>query len=113
MSIQNVFIFWASPLFYESLVRTLIHPNIKLVGATSDYTTISVDIANTKPNTIIIENVSKHHSAMVRDILDTFPWTIKIILLSFKDTKLGVYHHEQRSMMQTDDLLQLILSELR
>ena len=113
MSTQNVFVFWVSPLFYELICRALKHPNIKFVGATSDYATASDDIFEKKPNTIIIEDADKHYGEIVREYLDTFPWAIKIILLGFRNNKLVVYHHEQRSMVQTEDLLQLILSELR
>jgi len=113
MSTQNVFIFWTSPLFYESLCRTLKHPNIKLVGATTNYSTVYADIVAKRPNTILIEDAGQPHADVVRNFLDTFPWAIKIILLGFKNNKLNVYHHEQRSMLQTDDLLKLILSELK
>lgn len=113
MPTQNIFIFWHSPLFYESICRTLKHPNIKFVGATSNYDTASAEIIEKRPNTLLIEDTGKNRIEMVRDYLDIFPWAIKIILLGFKDNKLVVYHHEQRSMVQTEDLLQLILSELR
>jgi hypothetical protein len=113
MSTQNVFIFWTSPMFHEFICRTLKHPKIKFVGATSDYAAVSADLVKIKPDTILIEDMGEHHYEMVREYLDTFPWAIKIILLSFNDKKLLVYHHEERSMVQTEDLLELILSELR
>jgi hypothetical protein len=113
MPTQNVFVFWFSPLFYESICRLLTHPNINLVGATSDYTAVSADIVRMKPNTILIEDTGMHHHEMVNEYLELIPWAIKIILLSFNDKKIVVYHHEQRTIVQTDDLRQLILSELR
>ncbi len=113
MSTQKVFIFWVTPLFYESICSLLKHPEIKLVGATSDYATVPTDVVQKKPDTILIENTGQHHSEMIMEYLDTLPWAIKIILLGLTDNRLVVYHHEQRSMVQTDDLLQLILSELR
>ena len=112
MSTQNVFIFWISPLFYESIAGLLRHPNIKLVGATSDYATISSEIIKTRPNAILIENTDKDHIEMVSKYLEKIPWAVKIILLGFKDNKLNVYQHEQRSMAQTEDLVQLIIGEL-
>ncbi len=113
MSTQKVFIFWSTPLFYESISWLLKHPNIKLVGSTSDYSGAYADIARKRPNTILIEDTGKHHSEMIMEYLESLPWAIKIILLGLMDNKLIVYHHEQRSMVQTDDLLQLILSELK
>ena len=111
MSTQSVFIFWESPLFYESVSWLLRHPNIEVVGATSNYALISADIASKKPNTILIEDTGRQSNRMVWEYLDSIPWELKIILLSFNDNKLNVYHHERRTMIQTDDLLGLILSE--
>jgi len=113
MSTQKVFIFWVTPLFYESICWLLKHPDIKLVGATSNYATVPADLLQKKPNTILIEDTGEQHREMVMEYLDTLPWTIKIILLGLRDKELVIYHHEQRSMVQTEDLLQLILSELR
>jgi len=113
MSAQKVFIFWVTPLFYESIRWLLKHPDIKLVGATSDYAAVPADIVKKKPDTILIEDTGQQHSVMIMEYLDTLPWAIKIILLGLTDNKLVVYHHEQRSMVQSEDLLQLILSELR
>ena len=113
MSTQKVFLFWVTPLFYESICWLLKHPDIKLVGATSDYAAVPADIVQKKPDTILIENTGQPNSEMIMEYLDTLPWAVKIILLGLTDNKLAVYHHEQRAMVQSDDLLQLILSELR
>jgi len=113
MSAQKVFIFWVTPLFYESLSWLLKRPDIELVGSTSDYAAFSADIVQKKPDTILIEDTGKQHSGMIMEYLDTLPWAVKIILLGLSDNKLVVYHHEQRSMVETEDLMQLILSELR
>ena len=113
MSAQKVFIFWVTPLFYESICALLKHPNIKLVGATSNYAAVPADIVQKKPDTILIEDTGQQHGVMIMEYLETLPWAIKIILLGLTDNKLVVYHHEQRSMLQTEDLLQLIQSELR
>ena len=113
MYTQKVFVFWATPLFYESICWLLKHPNIKLVGSTSNYAVVSSDIFSKKPDTILIEDTGEHHSEMIMEYLENLPWAIKIILLGLTDNKLVVFHHEQRSMVQTEDLLQLILSELK
>lgn len=113
MSVQKVFIFWVTPLFYESICLLLKHPDIELVGATSNYAAVPADIVQKKPDTILIEDTGQQHSVMIMEYLDSLTWAVKIILLGLTDNKLVVYHHEQRSMMQTEDLLQLIHSELR
>ena len=113
MSSQKVFIFWVTPLFYESIRLLIKHPDIELVGATTNYAAVADDIVQKKPDTILIEDTGKQHSEMIMEYLDTLPWAFKIILLGLMNNKLVVYHHEQRSMVQTEDLLRLILSELR
>ena len=84
-----------------------------MVGATSNFAAVPADIVRKKPDTILIEDTGQQHREMIMEYLDTLPWATKIILLGLTDNKLVVYHHEQRSMVQTDDLLRLILSELR
>ena len=113
MSTQQVFILWFTPLFYDSIRWLLKHPNIELVGESSNYSTAHTDIARARPNTILIEDTGNHLSEMVMEYLNASAWAIKIILLGLDDNKLIVYHHERRSMVETEDLLQLILSELR
>ena len=113
MSTQSVYIFWTSPLFFESVSRLLKHPEIELVGSTSNYEIIPADIITKKPTTILIEDTGMQPGEMVKGYLNSTAWAVKIVLLSFNDNKLNVYHHEQRSMMQTEDLLQLIMSELK
>jgi hypothetical protein len=113
MSTQKIFIFWVTPLFYESICWLLKHPDIQLVGATSNYAALPTDIVQKRPNTILIEDTGKQHSEMIMEYLDSLPWAIKIILLGLMNNTLIVYHHEQRSMVQTDDLHKLIFSKLR
>jgi len=113
MSSQSVYLFWDSPLFYESVSWLLKHPDIKLVGSASNFNSASADIERKRPDTILIEDTGNQPGELVKKYLELFPWTLKIILLSFNDNKLNVYHHEQRTMVQIEDLLQLIRSELR
>ena len=44
MSTQRVFIIWSYPLFHESVRLFLEHPDIKLVGATSDFNLITIGL---------------------------------------------------------------------
>lgn len=113
MSTRQVFIFWDTPLFYESICSLLKRPDIKLVGTTSNYAAVATDIVKKKPDTILIEDTGEHDSEMIMRYLDVLPWAIKIILLGLTDKRLVVYHREQRTLVQAEDLLQLILSELR
>ena len=113
MSIQQVFILWFTPLFYDSLRWLLKHPDIKFVGATSNYSEAYTEIVNAKPNIILIENNGKQPNKKVMEYIDTSPRATKVIFLGLTDNKLVVHHHEHRSLEKTEDLLQLILSELR
>jgi len=113
MSLQQIFILWFTPLFYDSLRWLLKHPDIKFVGATSNYSEALTEILNAKPNIILIEDNGKEHNEMVMEYFDTSHGAKKVIFLGLTDKKLVVYHHEQRSLVKSEDLLELILSELR
>lgn len=110
MITKDVFIFWVTPLFYESMSWVLKHPNIKLIGATSSYDHITKELEIAKPNIILIENTGQHLVEMIMEYLNALPHSVKIILLGFSDNKLVVYQHEQRIMAQVEDLLSLILN---
>lgn len=113
MSTQNVYVFWDTPLFYESISWLLKHPDIRVVGETSNDEIVFADIAMKRPNTILIEDTGIDRNEMARECLNSIPWAIKIILLSFNNNQLNIYHHEQRTMVQSEDLLQLVLSEFK
>jgi DNA-binding NarL/FixJ family response regulator len=111
MPIRRVFIIWTHPLFHEAVCLLLKHPEIKLLGADSDYETAHEQILELQPDTIIVEEGGESIPSEVMSYLDTYPWNLRVTFLNLTDNQLNMYQHEQRTMGRADDLLQLILSE--
>ena len=111
MSPQNVFIFWVSPMFYEFVSWLIRHPSINLIGSSSNYDSELTVIADKRPDIILIEDTEVQLGEMVKRYLDTIPSGLQIILLSFSDNKLNIYNHEERTMVQDEDLVNLILEK--
>ena len=111
MPIQRVFIIWSHPLFHESVRLLLDHPDIKLVGATSDYQTAHEEILNLQPDTIIVEEGEEGNPGEMMKYLENFPWNVRVTFLNLTDNQLNMYKHEQKTLGRADDLLHHILSE--
>ena len=111
MSSHQVFVIWKHPLFHESIRLLLKHPDITLVGSSSDYANAYQDILNLQPDTILMETVEKRHSDEVVKLLETCPWSLRVVLISLGDNQLSMYHREQKTVGKADDLLHLIISD--
>lgn len=111
MQTQRVFVIWTHPLFHASVALLLEDPNIELVGATSDYSKALDEISKHKPDTILIEKTGMKVPAEVLEILERSSWKMRVFDLSLNDNELSIYHREQKTVGQVDDLLSLILSD--
>lgn len=111
MANRRVFIIWSHPLFHESVRMLLDHPDINLVGATSDYETTYEEISNLQPDTIIIEEAEEGDPGEMMKYLETFSWNVCVSFLNLNDNQLNMYKHEQRTLGRADDLLHHILNE--
>jgi hypothetical protein len=109
MSIQQVYVLWTHPLFHDAIRLLLEHPHIQFVGASSDFTTAQGEILSLRPDTILIEGVGESEPNQVMKVLKSCPWNVLVVLISLTDNQLNLYHHEQRAVGRTDELLQLIL----
>ena len=113
MSTQRVFVIWSHPLFHESVRLLLDHPEIKLVGATSDDKLANKLILDLQPSTILIEDKGSGIPTEVMKLLKACPWNVRVVVISLADNQLNMYRHEQRTMGQADDLVHLILSDAK
>jgi DNA-binding NarL/FixJ family response regulator len=109
--VRRVFVVWTHPIFHESVRLLLNHPDVELVGATSDYGAAQREILGLQPDTVLVEEPGGSLRAEVMGILEASPWSVRVIGLSLEDNSLSVYHREQRTVAQSDDLLQLVLSD--
>jgi DNA-binding NarL/FixJ family response regulator len=111
MATQRVFVIWTHPLFLVSVRLLLNHPNIELVGASSNYAAAQEELSSLQPDCVIVEEVESNLPAIEMDILKTSSWVVRLIGLNLDDNRLNVYHREQRSVVEAGDLLHLILND--
>jgi DNA-binding NarL/FixJ family response regulator len=108
---QRVFIIWSHELFYESVHILLDHPDIEEVGASAKSSSTHSEIEKLRPDIILVEEATETSRTEVLQMLEDCVWNPRIISLSLQDNELMVYHREQRTIEQVDDLLFLIQDE--
>lgn len=113
MARYQVFVIWKHPLFHESVRLLLKDPDVNLVGSASNLATAYEEILSLQPDTILMEAVEKPNSDDVVKLLETCPWSLRVVLISLNDNQLSMYHREQITVGKADDLLQLIISHER
>lgn len=106
---RRVFMIWTNPLFHESAVLLLKHPDIVIVGATTDFTTAREDIMRLQPDTILFEKTNAGLPVDVMGILETESWNVRIIELSLDTNEMNLYRREHQTVIQAGDLLQFVL----
>lgn len=112
MQKQRVFVIWTHPLFHASVRLLLEDPHIELVGATSDHVDAMEQISKYRPDAILIEKIDIKDSSEALAILESSPWKTRIFNLGLNDNELSIYHREQKTVGQVEDLLNLILNEI-
>ncbi len=110
MTSHQVFVIWKHPLFHESVRLLLKHPDVNLVGSSSDYTNAYEQIQSLQPDTILMEAAEKLYSDEVVKLLESCPWSLRVMLISLGDNQLSMYYREQKTVGKVDDLLHLIIS---
>ena len=111
MATQRLYVIWTHPLFLDSVRLLLNHPDIELVGTSSNYEDVQSELFSLQPDFIIVEEVKSNLPAIEMDILKASSWVVRLIGLNLDDNRLNVYHREQRSVVEAGDLLHLILND--
>jgi DNA-binding NarL/FixJ family response regulator len=109
MAIHRVFVLWTNPLFMDSVRQLLRHPEVEIVGESSEYAASRDQILSLRPHVVIVE---KDVSGDVNDA-DSFTLLRNgscLIKVSLSDNDLSLYERQQHTMANADDLLQLILA---
>jgi len=105
-----VFVIWINPLFLESIRALLSHPEIQLVGASSDFAQAHSEIAILRPDVVIIEGNSDG-TPFDSETLPILISTARVIQMSLDDNELILFQHQHRTLADADDLLSMILEE--
>jgi DNA-binding NarL/FixJ family response regulator len=113
MSTRQVFIIWTHPLFQESIALLLHHPEIELVGETSDYNRAPKLIDKLRPNTLLIEEAEEKRTRKFINDIPLQSWDMRILFLNLMDNQLNFFHHERRTVGNPEEIVQMILSEMR
>lgn len=111
MSIQRIFIIWSNPLFRESVRLLLNHPDIEIIGATTDFANAQDEILHLQPDTLIVEDIGGGTHPEALAILESNPRVKRIIGFSLDDNKLSVYRREEKTVVRAEDLLSLVHSD--
>ncbi len=109
MNTHRVFVIWNHPLFYESIHLLLKNMQIEWAGASCSPIEAQAEVLARKPDTILIEDeadgsFSKH----LIDLFETSPVDMRIFRLNLSDNRLQIYHQEHRTVLQAEELIQLI-----
>jgi DNA-binding NarL/FixJ family response regulator len=111
MITRRVFVIWAHPLFLEVLRRILSDPALEWAGASSDYGAASREVAELKPDTVVIEEREGDNTTReILEILESADSIVRVIRLSLNENQLSVYQREQRTVGRAEELLHLVLA---
>lgn len=108
MAARLVYIIWSHPISHESLRLLLNHPDVEIVGTTTDITKAQEEIIAFKPDTVIVESTGTSIDTETLAIFASCPWVRRIIGFSMNDNKLNVYQREEKTVAKADDLLTII-----
>lgn len=108
MAKYSVFIIWNNPLFHEAIRLLLRHPNIKIIGATTNHDDAQTQIAKLHPDIVILETSSEGEglNGETFSILRTGP---KVIRMGLADNALSLYQRREKIIDHPDELLTFIL----
>lgn len=110
MTSRRVYVIWLNPLFRDSVLALLRHPNVECVGMMNGNALVPEEILGTEPDTILVEKSGGRLSQEVMDLFEQSSFMGRLVTFSLSGNRLHVYHHEEQAVLQGDDLLRLILS---
>ena len=109
---RRVYIIWTHPLFHDTVSLLLNHPDVQVLGSSTVYVEALEEIEQLKPDTIIIEDSELNGEAQqvktIMRLLDVSPVAMRIIRISLQDNDLWVYHREQWSINDKEELLHIV-----
>lgn len=107
---RRVLIIWVNPLFRDSVLMLLRHPDVKCVGVINSDEVVPDEISSMEPDTILVEEAEGRVSDEVMSVFEGPDFRGRLVSFSMGDNRLRVYQREEWAAVQADDLLHLILS---
>ncbi len=106
---HRIFVIWNHPLFFEFIRLLLEKANVRWIGSSHGSERMVPEIHQLKPDTILVEEEEDGHiPTTLLDLMETSAANIRIFRLSMADNDLKVYHREKKTVLQAEDLLNLI-----
>ncbi len=110
MDSRRVFVIWIHPLFFESLRLLLKSADVQWIGSSHSSEKKYEEIHRLKPDTILIEEEENGQIPNnMLELMEAGSSNIRVFRLSLTDNDLQIYHREKRTVVQADDLLNLII----
>jgi AmiR/NasT family two-component response regulator len=110
MASQRVFVVWANPLFRDSVLALLQHPEVECVGVVQDGQIVPEEILRATPDSILVEEADGHVAAAIMELFEqSEEFQGQLVSFSLRDNRLRVYRREEWTAVQAEDLLHLIL----
>ena len=110
MTFRRVIVIYANPLFRDSVLMLLRHPDVKCVGVIQRNEVVAEEVSSMEFDTILVEENEGHVSDEVMSVFEGPGFKGRLVSFSMDDNKLRVYQREEWAAIQAGDLLHLILS---
>ena len=109
MNKHRIFVIWNHPLFIESVRLLLRSEDIVWLGSSSNFEEAILAIEAQYPDTVLIEEAeSGSIPAKMLELLETSSSNLRIFRLNLSSNDLKIYHREKKTVLQAEDLLDLI-----
>ena len=106
---QRVFVVWANPLFRDSVLILLRHPEVEYVGAANNEHDAIEGILDSEPDTILVEEVEGKVSTTLMNLFERPDFNGRLVSLNLMNNRLRVYWREEWTALHAKDLLHFVL----
>ena len=111
MAVRRVYLVWTHSLFHQSVRLLLNHPEVEVVGTTSDYENAADEILGYQPDALLIEETAGRQLKQVMDRLGDIPWDLRVVSLNMVDNLVNLVDLKHSLVESAEDLIHLILEE--
>ncbi len=109
MSKHRIYVLWNHPLFDEAVRLLLQRAGIEWAGSSCSLEDGLHSIEQLRPDTIFVEGGEEGGIPdKVMHLLASSTYRVRLFRLNLADNILEIYYREQRTVLQVDELLQLV-----
>jgi hypothetical protein len=108
MAVRRVFLAWTNPLFHDAVRLLLQHPEVELVGEELEMEGWIAELRKSQPDVVVMEH-SPDADPRMEEALLSLPPGAKLIRFGLEDSRMQIYHRQERTVAEAEELLQLVL----